>query len=185
MKHRLNYANVMATVAVFVALGGTSYAAAQITGRDIKTGTVTTSDIKNRSLSSIDFRKGTIPVTRWLLLNESGDIEEQSGGFTVVSKPGVNGQPAANPNVYINAGRSLVGRGITATVAIQNKLDRDGNAMPDPAFKGDVSVGRCNTAAIMCVPTGTNTDDTLVVRALADNANAASQTRRVYVLVTP
>ncbi len=35
-----------------------------------------------------------------------------------------------------------------------------------------------------CVPTGTNEDDTLVVRALVDNTNVASQTRRVWVTVT-
>jgi len=195
MKQRLTYGNVMATVAVFVALGGTSYAAAQITGKDIRNGSVTGSDlrngsvtgrdVKNRSLSRADLKRGAVPAPRWLLLNESGDIEEQSGGFAVVSKPGVNGQPAANPNVYVSAGRSLLGKGLSATIAIQNRLDRDGNAMADPAFKGDVAVGRCNTAAIMCVPAGTDVDSVLVVRALADNGNAASQTRRVYVHVTP
>jgi len=33
-----------------------------------------------------------------------------------------------------------------------------------------VPVGRCNTAAIGCVPAGTNVDDVLVVRALASAA---------------
>ena len=103
----------------------------------------------------------------------------------MISKPGINDQPATNPNVYINAGESLVGSGLMATLAIQNKIDRDGNAMPDPAFKGDAAVGRCNSAGINCVPTGTNVDNVLVVRALADNSQANSQTRRVYVQVTP
>ncbi len=57
--------------------------------------------------------------------------------------------------------------------------------MPDPAFNGQASVGRCNSPSINCVPTGTNVDNVLVVRALADNATASSQTRRVYVTVTP
>ncbi len=103
----------------------------------------------------------------------------------MVSKPGINGQPATNPNIYIDAGESLVGNGLTATIAIQNRIDRDGNGTPDPAFTGDVAVGRCNTAAIMCVPTGTNVDNVLVVRALADNSVATSQTRRAFVQVTP
>ncbi len=204
MKH-LSYSNVMATIAVFIALGGTSYAAVRITGDDVRNSSLTGADIKNRSLTGLDvkngsltgtdvengsisakeLREGTLPVTRWLLLNESGDIEEQSGGFTVVSKPGVNGQPATNPNIYVDAGDSLVGKGLTATIAIQNRLDRDANGTPDPAFRGDVAVGRCNTAAIMCVPTGTNVDNVLVVRALADNTSAASQTRRAFVHVTP
>ena len=33
MREHLTYANVMATIAVFIALGGTSYAAITITGR--------------------------------------------------------------------------------------------------------------------------------------------------------
>ena len=184
MKKHLSYANVMASVAVFVALGGSSYAAVKISGADVRNGSLTGTDVKNRSLTSKDLRKGTIKSPRWLLLNEAGDIEEQSGGFTVVSKPGINGQPPANPNIYVDAGSSLKGRGLTATLAIQNLLDRDGNGSADPAFKGDVAVGRCNTAAIGCVPNGTNVDTVLVVRALADNATATSQTRRVYVQVT-
>lgn len=182
MKTRLNYSNVMATIAVFVALGGSSYAAAKVTGKDVKDSSLTGVDVRNGTLAARDLKSGT--AGRWLVINESGDIEEQSGGFTVISKPGINGQPATNPNIYVKAPGSLVGKGLLATVAIQNKLDRDGNAMPDPAFAGDVSVGRCNTGAIMCVPTGTNADDVLVVRALADNTTAGSATRRAYVFVT-
>jgi len=214
----LTYSNVMASVAVFMALGGSAYAAATIRGGDVVNGSLTGADLKNRSVTSVDikngtlrardFRGGAIPrgprgargdpgapgpagpagpsgaTTRWLLINENGDIEEQSGGFTVASKPGVNGQPATNPNVYVDAGASLVGKGLSATIAIQNRIDRTGDATPDPAFSGDAAVGRCNTAAIACAPAGANTDRTLVVRALANHADAASQTRRVYVEVT-
>lgn len=185
MRTRLSYSNVMATLAVFVALGGTSYAAAKLTGADIRNGTLTGKDVRDGSLTGKDLKTGTVRKTRWLLVNESGDIEEQSGGFRVISKPGINGQPTTNPNVYVSTGESLVGNGLGATIAIQNTIDRDGNAMPDPAFKGDASVGRCGSTAINCVPAGTNVDSVLVVRALADNSQAGSQTRRVYVTVTP
>jgi len=121
---------------------------------------------------------------RWALVDESGDIIEQSGGFTLTSKPGINGQPATNPNIYISAGSSLVDKGLNATIAIQNRLDRDGIAGTDPGFGGDVAVARCNTAAVACAPTDTNNDNTLVVRSLVNNADAASQTRRFYVEVT-
>ena len=181
----MRYSNVMATIAVFIALGGTSYAATQISGKDVRNGSLTGLDVKDGSLTAKELRKGAVPTTRWLLINEAGDIEEQSGGFSVISKPGINGQPATNPNIYVNAGPSIVGKGLSATIAIQNRLDRDGNAMPDPAFAGDVAVGRCNSASINCVPAGTNFDNVFVVRALADNTKADSQTRRVYVQVTP
>jgi hypothetical protein len=185
MKKHLNYANAMATIAVFVALGGTSYAAVKISGSDVRNGSLTGTDVKDRSLSSKDLKKGAVATTRWLLINEAGDIDEQSGGFTVISKPGTNGQPATNPNIYVDAGSSLVGKGLAATIAIQNLVDRDGNGTADPAFKGDAAVGRCNTPVVGCVPMGTNTDNVLVVRALADNSAAGSQTRRVHVQVMP
>jgi hypothetical protein len=35
VSRHLTYANVMATIAVFVALGGSSYAALRITGHDV------------------------------------------------------------------------------------------------------------------------------------------------------
>lgn len=54
-----HYANVTATMALLVALGGTSYAAGMITGADIKDGTVTTSDVKNGDLRLKDFAAST------------------------------------------------------------------------------------------------------------------------------
>jgi hypothetical protein len=44
---RLSYANVMATIAVFIALGGSSYAALRITGQDVPKDALTGADVKN------------------------------------------------------------------------------------------------------------------------------------------
>ena len=175
-----------------------------IRGADLRPSSITEREIKRRSLDGTDIKIdrvggnavkeevleldkiGKIPASsvRWALVNENGDIEEQSGGFTVLSKPGINAQPAANPNIYINAGVSLVGKGLSVSTAIQNQLNRGGTVDPDPAFAGDVAVGRCATAAINCVPAGTNVENVLVVRSLADNSDGTSQTRRFYVEVT-
>ena len=40
LRRHLSYANVMATVAVFIALGGSSYAALKITGADVRNGSL-------------------------------------------------------------------------------------------------------------------------------------------------
>jgi hypothetical protein len=56
---RLTYANVMATLAVFIALGGSSYAALTVTGRNVK----------NSSLTFRDLRRDTLGGSR---INESG-----------------------------------------------------------------------------------------------------------------
>jgi hypothetical protein len=59
---RGNYSAVVSTVALFVALGGTSYAVTQITGRQIKDGTITARDVKQHSLSAESFKAGQLPV---------------------------------------------------------------------------------------------------------------------------
>lgn len=60
LRRHLSYANAMATVAVFIALGGTSYAALTITSNNVKDGTLTGKDIKNESVTSGDIRNGSL-----------------------------------------------------------------------------------------------------------------------------
>jgi hypothetical protein len=57
---RLSYANVTATLALIVALGGTAYAAATITGADVVDGSLTSADIKDGSLQGVDVATGAI-----------------------------------------------------------------------------------------------------------------------------
>jgi hypothetical protein len=59
-RFRLSYANVMASIALFIALTGTSYAAAKISGKQIKNNTVTSQDIKNRTIRGTDLAKGLL-----------------------------------------------------------------------------------------------------------------------------
>jgi hypothetical protein len=63
------YSVVTSTLALVVALGGTSYAAVKITGDDIKDGTITTADIKNQSLKLEDLAAST----RDALKGQEGD----------------------------------------------------------------------------------------------------------------
>ncbi|HEY1357037.1 MAG TPA: hypothetical protein VGF21_01915 [Thermoleophilaceae bacterium] len=57
IKQHLTYANVTATLALFIALGGSSYAALHITGRQIRNNSVTGKDIRNNSLTGRDVRE--------------------------------------------------------------------------------------------------------------------------------
>jgi hypothetical protein len=62
-RFRLSYANVIASIALFIALcGGTAVAkhSRLITGKQIKNNTVTSADIKNYSLQAKDLKKGLI-----------------------------------------------------------------------------------------------------------------------------
>jgi len=57
---RLTYANVAASVALFAALGGSSYAAVAITGQQVRDGSLTGRDVRNASLTSSDVRDQTL-----------------------------------------------------------------------------------------------------------------------------
>lgn len=62
--HRPSPALVISLVALFVALGGTGYAAITITGKNVKNGSLTGKDIKNNSLTGSDVKEsklGTVP----------------------------------------------------------------------------------------------------------------------------
>jgi len=69
---RLTYANVVASVALFAALGGSSYAAVTITGkqvrdgslsgRDVRNGSLSGGDVRDQSLLAQDFKQGQLPV---------------------------------------------------------------------------------------------------------------------------
>src|SRR5215203_539782 len=50
IRAQLTYANVMATIAVFVALGGSSYAALRVGSNDIVDGTIRARDVKRNAL---------------------------------------------------------------------------------------------------------------------------------------
>ena len=96
---RLTYANVMATIAVFVALGGSSYAAIKVTGKnvtdssltgkDVKNSSLTTSDVRNGSLLAGDFKSGQLPAG---MQGSKGD----SGSKGDTGTPGQNGSPGVS-----------------------------------------------------------------------------------------
>jgi hypothetical protein len=67
MKRHLTYANAMASIAVFVALGGGAYAAVHVNGKDIKNHTITGKKIKRNTLGSKQIKEsrlGEVPSAR-------------------------------------------------------------------------------------------------------------------------
>jgi hypothetical protein len=63
---RLTYANIVSSLALFLALGGVSYAAAtlpknSVGSKQIKSNAVTSSKVKNGSLLGKDFKAGQLP----------------------------------------------------------------------------------------------------------------------------
>ena len=94
-----------------------------------------------------------------------------------------------NQNVYIDSGASLVGHGLSATIAIQNKIDTNGEGAADPNFAGEVSVARCQTAAVECAPSGAKNVNAFVVSPRKSDGTVTEGTplnprKRVYVEIT-
>jgi hypothetical protein len=64
LRRHLSYANVMATSAVFIALGGSSYAALAITGRDVRDGSLTHRDLKRNTLGGTRIKESRLGKVR-------------------------------------------------------------------------------------------------------------------------
>ncbi|CAA9532697.1 MAG: hypothetical protein AVDCRST_MAG85-3824 [uncultured Solirubrobacteraceae bacterium] len=59
-RRHLSYANVMATIAVFIALGGTATAAFVVTGKNVKNSSLTGADVKNSSITGADLTNNSV-----------------------------------------------------------------------------------------------------------------------------
>ena len=60
LRSHLNFANVVAMVALFVALSGTSYAVSKVGSKDIRKNAVRSKHIKKSQVNSGDIRNRTI-----------------------------------------------------------------------------------------------------------------------------
>jgi hypothetical protein len=119
LRARLTYANVMATVAVFIALGGSSYAAltvtgknvrnSSLTGKDIKNSSLTTRDVKNRSLLARDFKAGQLPA------GPKGDKGDTGVARVVVRTTTLPLSIGGNITVPCSPGERAVGGGAERT----------------------------------------------------------------------
>lgn len=186
-------AMVIACLALVAAIGGSAYAASKINGKQIKKDSITGKQIKEETLKGVEKsklskdakklngEKAAAYKSRWLLIGGNGQILEQSGGFKILDAY------QTNQNVYIDAGESVEGHGLTATIAIVNKGDQYSPAgVTDTNFQGEVSVGRCQTDIIECAPANSKNTSAFVVspRNSDGSATNANTRKAVYVELT-
>lgn len=110
LRDRLTYANLMATVAVFIALGGSAYAAAHLKRNSVGTSAlrknaVTSAKVKDGSLLAGDFMAGQLPV------GERGP-QGAPGATNVVVRYGQEAKPKQAEEGESNA-RCLSGEAVT------------------------------------------------------------------------
>jgi hypothetical protein len=60
LRQRLTYANVMSTLGVFIALGGSSYAALTISGSDIRNRSIPAKKLKRNSITNREVRESRL-----------------------------------------------------------------------------------------------------------------------------
>ena len=92
-RFRPSPAMVIGCLALLLTLGGTGYAASQALPRN----SVTSVQVKDRSLLARDFKAGKLPrgpagtggtaAIKWALVRPDGGIAAQSGGITLAAKP--------------------------------------------------------------------------------------------------
>lgn len=229
---RISPSLAVSVTALVVALGGTSYAAATIGTADLERGAVTSGKIKNETIASNDVRDGSLrakdlrpglldpradprSLTRWVLVDATGQIVDQSGGFEVVAayptlpNTAPEGQPSnalrANGNVYIDAGEPLGNNAIVASLALQNRIDQNGDGVTsgrapgadsNPEFAGEISVSMCgltDQTPTNCAPPGAQTDTAFVVSPRMSDGSVTSGAgtaadpgtrKRFYVVIT-
>ena len=84
---RLSYANVVASLALFAALGGSSYAAVSITSNQVRDGTLSGRDVRNASLTGQDVRDQSLLARDF----KAGHLPAGPNGDT--GRPGPKGDP--------------------------------------------------------------------------------------------
>jgi hypothetical protein len=106
---RPTYANVAATVALFAALGGTSYAAVtlphnSIGASQIKNNSINSSKVKNGSLLKVDFKSGQLPRGATGAAGPAGPAGP-AGAAGAAGAPGKDG--TAKAYAYVDATGTL------------------------------------------------------------------------------
>lgn len=90
MLRHLTYANVVSTVCLVLLLGGSAYAAATITGKDVKNSSLTGKDVKDSSLAGRDVKDASVTGT---------DLQDASVTGADLQDASVTGQDVADGSI--------------------------------------------------------------------------------------
>lgn len=190
---------VVATLALFVAMGGTGYAVNKINGRQIVKNSITGKKLKKDTLGGREIKEtklGKVPASatadsastagnadkldsldsaafqrgaRWALVDADGTIMAQSGGITIAHAAGTG-------DYYLGFGAPVANRAISVT-ASQTLTD----------------VGRVGVEASPCgggaqgasCPAGSNDTNHLVVGTTNETLASGGQPEGFYAVVLP
>ena len=134
LRSRVTYANVMATIAVFIALGGSSYAALRVTGKNVPKDALTGADIKNlsgrdvrnNSLTGADINESTLGVVPQATALAKVTYKNAAGAVPGDINPAVPTVPVATGTVACDAGQKAISGGV--------KVDNPAAAFEEDSF---------------------------------------------------
>jgi hypothetical protein len=165
-------AMAVALIALFVALGGSAYAAIVVTGKNVKNGSLTGVDFKKRSLHGSKLRADSV----------GGDVVKESTLGPV--------QALAHQAVVTGAGVLARGRGVSSVVRTaagryQVVFDRDVRGCVYSATVGDVSAAGPGTGTASVGSNAANAN-AVNVRTVTYNAggNPVDENRAFHLLVS-
>lgn len=174
-------AMVIACVALLLVLGGTGYAASQALPRN----SVTSVQVKDRSLLARDFKAGQIPrgprglagpagpagpqgpagpagtggtaAIKWALVRADGGIAAQSGGITLAAKP-------SSGTYILSFGAAVTGKAILAS---------GGYAGDASDQRGETTAGPCGGGTEGRTCTVSDTSSSVFVQTRSDGGSPA------------
>jgi hypothetical protein len=166
IRSKATYANVVATLALFLALGGASYAAFRLPKRSVGTrqlrnGAVTSAKVRNRSLRARDFKAGQLPSgERGPAGSARAYAEVNAGGVSLAPsfKPGaVKGFTAvSNPSTGLYCLTPEAGIDAHTSAAVVSPLWESGYAgSPEHAYRWEQTPNACPDGDFVVVTLGT------------------------------
>jgi hypothetical protein len=104
LRRHISYANVVATLALFIAVGGSSYAALRIGSREIRDNSVRSVDVRNNGVTSRDVRNRGLRARDVGLDALGGGVVKESRLARVPDAALLEGKPAFDFRVRCPAG---------------------------------------------------------------------------------
>jgi hypothetical protein len=148
IRPRLTYANVTATLALFVALGGGAYAVSNVGSDEIKNGSIRSVDLKNRagvrgkdvkrdSIGGKEVKESSLDASRFapVVGSEPGDCNPETSAFVTCADTNMNlDRPSAVLAIATGGQESDSG-----AASARCEIRVDGDATPFGANPGEVN----------------------------------------------
>ena len=159
LRERLTYANVMATIAVFIVLGGVSYAATQLPknsvgSKQLKKNSVTEAKIKKQTITAAKIKNGTLTGTQ-INLTKLGTVPSAQLANTIAPAEGWHTAALENgwanpPGDYSNQPASTRTRTASFTSGDSSRAARPPNRYSTCLAGYRPATGRVIAALALC-----------------------------------